>query len=129
MTASPCLRTTMQLALVVVLCSGPALAQSDVGSVYCGTPVETGISVVFSALAALGLPAGMFFTGRSGLAYMRSTGNPNAQNQARRDLILSGIGLGVVIMALVAPEIVAKFGNEIGFSFSECVTPFAGSSS
>ncbi|WP_135305401.1 pilin [Haloarcula amylovorans] len=100
------------------------MAQTDVGSVYCGTAVETAISVVFGAFAALGLPAAMIFTGRSGLSYMRSTGNPNQQNEARRDLILSMTGLGIVFLALMAPEIINKFGSEIGFSFSDCVSPF-----
>ncbi|WP_236044940.1 hypothetical protein [Haloarcula nitratireducens] len=100
------------------------MAQTEVGSVYCGTAVETAISVVFGALAALGLPAAMIFTGRSGLSYMRSTGNPNQQNEARRDLILSMTGLGIVFLAIMAPEIINKFGSEIGFSFSNCVSPF-----
>lgn len=126
--ANPTVRVCTQLALITILFSTPAVAQTDVGNIYCGTPVETGITVIFGAIAALGLPAGMFYTGRSGLSYMRSTGDPNRQETARRDLILSGVGLAVVIMALVAPEIITKFGDQIGFSFSDCVTPFSGSS-
>ncbi len=121
---NPRFRSLLQLSLITVLFSGSAMAQTDVGSVYCGTAVETAISVVFGAFAALGLPAAMIFTGRSGLSYMRSTGNPNQQNEARRDLILSMTGLGIVFLALMAPEIINKFGSEIGFSFSDCVSPF-----
>ncbi|WP_209309578.1 pilin [Haloarcula amylovorans] len=125
-TSNPRFRSLLQLSLIVVLFSGSAMAQTSVGSVYCGTPVETAISLVFGAIAALGMPAAMFFTGRSGLSYMRATGNPNQQNQARQDLILSVTGLAIVFLALIAPEIISKLGSELGFSFSSCVNPFGG---
>ncbi|GCF15983.1 hypothetical protein Harman_39180 [Haloarcula mannanilytica] len=110
--------------LVVVVFSGTAMGQTDVGDIYCDTAVEDGVDVVFGALAGLGLPATMVFVGRSGLSYMRASGNPNQQNEARRDLILSLVGLGVVVLAIVAPELITKFGDNVGFGFSDCVTPF-----
>lgn len=100
------------------------MAQTDVGNIYCGTAVEAGIDVVFGAIAGLGLPATMVFVGRSGLSYMRASGNPNQQNEARRDLILSLVGLGVVVLAIVSPELITKFGDNVGFGFSDCVAPF-----
>ena len=121
---TPGVRPATQLLLILTLFAGSALGQTDVGDIYCGTAVESGINVVFGALAGLGLPATMVFVGRSGLSYMRASGNPNQQNEARRDLILSLVGLGVVVLAIVAPELITKFGNNVGFGFSDCVTPF-----
>lgn len=51
---------TMWIALLVIM-AGSATAQSDVGDVYCGTGVETGITIVFGAIAGLGLPATGFY--------------------------------------------------------------------
>lgn len=121
---TPGVRQTTQLLLLLTLFAGSAMGQTDVGNIYCGTAVEDGVDVVFGALAGLGLPATMVFVGRSGLSYMRASGNPNQQNEARRDLILSLVGLGVVVLAIVAPELITKFGDNIGFGFSDCVTPF-----
>lgn len=108
----------------VVAQSGNGTNASAIGSVYCGTAVADGIGLLFGALAALGLPAAMFFTGRSGLKYMRATGNPNKKNQARTDLILSGVGFMVIVLAITAPELIDKMGSTLGFSFSKCVKPF-----
>jgi hypothetical protein len=105
----------------------PVVAQtnnSTIGSVFCGTPVADGIGLVFGAIAGLGLPATMFFMGRSGLSYMRSSGNPNKKNKARSDLILTATGFGIVALAIVAPELVDKVGSTIGFGFSSCVMPY-----
>jgi hypothetical protein len=110
--------------LFVTLAIAPAAAQSDVGDVYCDTGVETGIDLVFSAVAGLGLPATMFYTGKSGLAYMRAGGNPERKNAAKEKLVMSGIGFAIVVLALIAPEIIDKVGSQIGFTFSDCVKPF-----
>jgi hypothetical protein len=58
------------------------------------------------------------------MSYMRSSGNPNQQMEARKDLILSLVGLGVVVLAIVSPELISKFGDQIGFGFSDCVKPY-----
>ena len=121
---SPVFKRSAQLLLLVTLFSGSALAQTNLGDIYCGTTVETGISVVFGAIIGLGLPATMVFVGRSGMSYMRSSGSPNQQMEARKDLILSLVGFGIIVLAIVSPELVAKFGNELGIGFSDCVRPF-----
>jgi len=117
-------KRSLQLLLLVTLFSGAAMAQTDLGSIYCGTAVEDGIGTVFGAIAALGLPATMIFVGRSGISYMRSSGNPNQQMEARKDLILSMVGLGIVVLAIVSPELISKFGDQLGFGFSDCVKPY-----
>lgn len=101
----------------------PAMAQSGVGDVYCGTGVETGINIVFGALAGLGLPATAFFIGRSGLSYMRAGGNPEKKNKAKEKLVMSVIGFGIIVFALISPELIDKIGSQMGFSFSDCVKP------
>lgn len=121
-TSNPTLVRSVQIYLAIALFSGPALAQ-PLGDVYCGTPVESLITLVFGALIGLGLPVSMFYVGRSGLSYMRASGNPNQQNEARRDLILSMTGFGVIVLSVVAPEIASKFADEAGFAFSNCVKP------
>lgn len=121
---SPPVRHSTQVLLVVALFAGPAMGQTDLGSVYCGTAIEDGIGLVFGSIIALGLPAAMFFVGRSGLSYMRSTGNPQQQNAARKDLILSGLGFMIVVLAIVSPEIIANVSGQLGFSFSDCVKPY-----
>lgn len=124
--SNPTVQRLTQLALVLVLFSGTAMA--DMGDVYCGTPVERLLNITFQALAGLGLPVAMFFTGRSGLAYMRASSNPNQQNEARKDLILSMVGFGVLILAIVSPEVISKFADAAGFTFSDCVNPLKSSS-
>jgi hypothetical protein len=121
---SPTVRLSALVLLVGTLFAGPAMGQTDLGSIYCDTAVETGISVVFGAIIALGLPAAMFFVGRSGLGYMRSTGDPQQQMEARKDLILSGVGFMVVVLAIVSPQIISNLGGELAFSFSDCVKPY-----
>jgi hypothetical protein len=121
---SPVFKRSAQLLLLATLFSGAAMAQTDLGSIYCDTAVEDGINVVFGAVIGLGLPATMVFVGRSGMSYMRSSGNPNQQMEARKDLILSMVGLGVVMLAIVSPELISKFGDQIGFGFSDCVKPY-----
>ncbi|WP_240334860.1 pilin [Halorussus sp. MSC15.2] len=103
---------------------GPAAAQSQVGDVYCNTGVATGIDLVFSAVAGLGLPATGYYTGKAGLSYMRAGGNPEQQNEAKEKLVMSGIGFGIVVLALVSPELIDKIGSQMGFGFSDCVKPF-----
>ncbi|WP_305082478.1 hypothetical protein [Natrinema sp. DC36] len=114
---------TVWAALIVVL-SGTAVAQSDVGNVYCGTGVETGIGIVFGAVAGLGLPATGFYIGRAGLSYMRAGGNPEKKNRAKEKLVMSGIGFGILVLALISPELIDKVGSQMGFGFSDCVKPF-----
>lgn len=121
---TPVVRLATQTLLVVAVFTGPAMGQTNLGSVYCGTAVETGISVVFGSIIALGLPAAMFFVGRSGLGYMRSTGNPQQQNEARKDLILSGVGFMIVVLAIVSPQIISNLGDQLAFGFSDCVKPY-----
>ncbi|WP_135536438.1 pilin [Halostella pelagica] len=114
---------TMGLAFLVVAV-GPAAAQSQVGDVYCDTGVATGIDLVFGAVAGLGLPATGFYTGKAGLSYMRAGGNPEKKNDAKEKLVMSGIGFGIVTLALVSPELIDKVGSQMGFGFSDCVKPF-----
>lgn len=122
---SPTFQRAIQFSLVLVLFSGTAMAQTTVGDTYCGTSVEGLLDITFGALVALGLPATMFYVGRSGLSYMRSSGNPNQQNEARKDLIMSMTGFGVIILAIVSPEIISKFATAADFTFSDCVNPLA----
>lgn len=121
---SPAVRRSSLALLVVTVFTGPAMAQSDLGSIYCGTAVETGISIVFGAIVALGLPSAMFFVGRSGLGYMRATGQPQQQMEARKDLILSGVGFMIVVLAIVSPQIISNLGDQLAFGFSDCVKPY-----
>jgi len=114
---------TMGLAFLVVAV-GPAAAQNQVGDVYCNTGVATGIDLVFGAVAGLGLPATGFYTGKAGLSYMRAGGNPEKKNDAKEKLVMSGIGFGIVTLALVSPELIDKVGSQMGFGFSDCVKPF-----
>ncbi|WP_232820550.1 pilin [Halorussus litoreus] len=91
---------------------------------YCNTGVATGINLVFSAVAGLGLPATGYYTGKAGLSYMRAGGNPEKKNEAKEKLVMSGIGFGIVVLALVSPELIDKVGSQMGFGFSDCVKPF-----
>ncbi|WP_394342683.1 pilin [Natrinema hispanicum] len=106
------------------LASGSVAAQSNVGDVYCGTGVETGIDIVFGAVAGLGLPATGFYVGRAGLSYMRAGGNPEKKNQAKEKLVMSCVGFGIIVLALISPELIDKVGSQMGFGFSDCVRPF-----
>jgi hypothetical protein len=108
----------------LVVAVGPAAAQNQVGDVYCNTGVATGIDLVFGAIAGLGLPATGFYTGKAGLSYMRAGGNPERKNEAKEKLVMSGIGFGIVVLALVSPELIDKVGSQMGFGFSDCVKPF-----
>ncbi len=117
------LSLSMGLAFLVVAV-GPAAAQSQVGDVYCGTGVDTGIDLVFGAIAGLGLPATGFYTGKAGLSYMRAGGNPEKKNDAKEKLVMSGIGFGIVVLALISPTLIDKVGSQMGFGFSDCVKPF-----
>ena len=124
-TASPTFRRAVQFSLVLLLFTGTAMAQTTFGDTYCGTSVEGLLDVTFGALVGLGLPATMFYVGRSGLSYMRASGNPNQQNEARKDLILSMTGFGVILLAIVSPELISKFATQANFTFSDCVNPLA----
>ncbi|SDE01310.1 hypothetical protein SAMN05192552_10992 [Natrinema hispanicum] len=108
----------------IALASGSVAAQSNVGDVYCGTGVETGIGIVFGAVAGLGLPATGFYVGRAGLSYMRAGGNPEKKNQAKEKLVMSCVGFGIIVLALISPELIDKVGSQMGFGFSDCVKPF-----
>lgn len=108
----------------LALAVAPAAAQSDVGGIYCGTGVDAGITILFGALAGLGLPATAFFVGRSGLSYMQAGGNPEKKNDAKQKLVMAGIGFGIIVLALLSPAIVDNVGSQMGFSFSDCVRPF-----
>jgi len=108
----------------IALASGSVAAQSNVGDVYCGTGVETGINIVFGAVAGLGLPATGFYVGRAGLSYMRAGGNPEKKNQAKEKLVMSCVGFGIIVLALISPELIDKVGSQMGFGFSDCVRPF-----
>jgi len=79
---------------------------------------------VFGAIAGLGLPATAFYIGTAGLSYMRAGGNPEKKNDAKEKLVMSGIGFGIVVLALVSPELIDKVGSQMGFGFSDCVKPF-----
>ncbi|WP_257300547.1 pilin [Haloarchaeobius sp. FL176] len=99
-------------------------APDDVGTVYCDTGVETGIDLVFGAVAGLGLPATGYYMSKGGLSYMRAGGNPEKKNQAKERLVMSGVGFAIVVLALLSPELVDKIGSQMGFGFSDCVKPF-----
>lgn len=109
----------------LVLATGiAAAAPDDVGNVYCDTGVETGIDLVFGAVAGLGLPATGYYMSKGGLSYMRAGGNPEKKNKAKERLVMSAIGFGIVVLALLSPELVDKIGTQMGFGFSDCVKPF-----
>ncbi|MCD2205074.1 pilin [Halobacterium sp. KA-6] len=108
----------------LALAVGPAAAASNVGSVYCDTGVATGIDLIFGAVAGLGLPITGLYTGKAGLSYMTAGGNPEKKNKAKDQLVMSGIGFGIVVLALVSPELIDNVGSQMGFGFSECVKPF-----
>ncbi len=108
----------------ILLATGTAAAQDDVGNVYCDTGVETGIDLVFGAVAGLGLPATGYYMSKGGLSYMRAGGNPEKKNKAKERLVMSAIGFGIVVLALLSPELVDKIGTQMGFGFSDCVKPF-----
>lgn len=117
------LTLTMGIVFLVVAV-GPVAAQNQVGDVYCNTGVATGIDLVFGAIAGLGLPATGFYTGKAGLSYMRAGGNPEKKNDAKEKLVMSGIGFGIIVLALISPELIDKVGSQMGFGFSDCVKPF-----
>lgn len=122
-------RTTVAVSLAIGLValwflSSPATAQTDVGDVYCGTGVATGIDLVFGALAGLGLPVTGIYMGKAGFSYMNAGGDLEKQQTARQNLVGAGIGFGIVTLALVSPELIDKVGSQMGFGFSDCVTPF-----
>jgi len=105
---------------------GPAAESNQVGDVYCNhTGVATGIDLVFGAIAGLRLPATAVYirtAGRDrtcGLAAI-----PQKKNDAKEKLVMSGIGFGIVVLALVSPELIDKVGSQMGFGFSDCVKPF-----
>jgi len=102
----------------------PASAQESVGSVYCDTVVERGIDMLFGAIAGLGLPVTLFYVIRGGVSYMRAGGRPQRKDDAREQVVMAGVGFGIVLLALAAPELIDKFGSQLGFGFSECVQPF-----
>lgn len=109
---------------LLVLAADPVAAQSDVGEIYCDTGVDTGISILFGALAGLGLPATALYVGRSGLSYMQAGGNPERKNAAKQKLVMSGVGFAIIVLALLSPELIDNVGSQMGFSFSDCVKPF-----
>lgn len=94
----------MWMALLIIM-TGSATAQSDVGDVYCGTGVETGITIVFGAIAGLGLPATGFYVCRAGLSYMRAGGNPEKKNTAKERLVMSGLASGLSSLRSSRPSL------------------------
>jgi len=114
----------MFVALLMLVAVEPASAQESVGSVYCDTVVERGIDMVFGAIAGLGLPVTLFYIIRGGVNYMRAGGRPQRKDDAREQVLMAGVGFGIVLLALAAPELIDKFGSQLGFGFSECVQPF-----
>lgn len=115
---------TLGVAVALVAMTSPVAAQTKLGGIYCGTAVQTGINVLFTLLAGLGLPIAMFFTGRSGLQYMFAGGNPKMKNKAKESLIMSAVGFSLIIGAILLPGLITKIGNQFGFSFSSCVVPY-----
>lgn len=114
----------MFVALLMLIAVEPASAQESVGSVYCDTVVERGIDMVFGAIAGLGLPVTLFYIIRGGVSYMRAGGRPQRKDDAREQVLMAGVGFGIVLLALAAPELIDKFGSQLGFGFSDCVQPF-----
>jgi len=108
----------------LVVAVGPAAAQNQVGDVYCNTGVATGIDLVFGAIAGLGLPATAFLH-RDGWPLVHAGWRQSEKkNDAKEKLVMSGIGFGIVVLALVSPELIDKVGSQMGFGFSDCVKPF-----
>jgi len=96
---TPWVVRSTQLILLVALFSGSAMAQTELGSLYCDTAVEDIINVVFTAFAGLGLPATMFFVSRSGSdTEIESTfqrpatpiGTPTAQRESCPRTLIEG---------------------------------------
>ncbi|AQL44443.1 hypothetical protein BV210_02410 [Halorientalis sp. IM1011] len=115
------LSTSLAFLLVSV---GPAAAQSDLGSVWCGTGVDTGITIAIGAIAGLGLPWTIFSIAQAGIAYERAGGNPEKQNSAKEKLVKSAIGFGIIILAVLSPAIINNVGGQMGFGFADCMNPF-----
>lgn len=118
------LRTVLFVGLLSIIAVDPVSAQQSVGSVYCDTAVEAGIDMVFGAIAGLGLPVTLLYIARGGVNYMRAGGRPQRKDDAREQVVMAGVGFGVVLLALAAPELIDKFGSQLGFGFSDCVQPF-----
>lgn len=117
-------RTATASLLVLVFATAPVAAQTAIGDLYCGTGVETGIDIIFGAIAGLGLPVTMLYLAKGGLDYMRTGANLERRSQARDQLVMAGLGFGVIVLALIAPGIITKVGGLMGFTFSSCVQPF-----
>lgn len=101
-----------------------AAEEQQLGSIYCGTGVETLINTIFGAIIALGLPIALFYAIKGALAYTRSGGNPEKEKKGRDTLTNAGIGLGIQIGVLILPTLIDKMFAVIDMGFSSCVTPF-----
>lgn len=103
---------------------GPAAAQSDLGSVWCGTGVDTGITIAVGAMAGLGLPWTIFSIVQAGIAYERAGGNPEKRNEAKEKLVKSAVGFAIITLAVLSPAIINNIGSQMGFGFADCMNPF-----
>lgn len=109
--------------LVLIVASSPAAAQ-QLGEVYCGTAIENIIDTLFSAMLGLALPVSLAYTGFSGFRYMRAGGNPESERQAKQKLTYGVMGLLIVMLVLILPELADKLFSTVGAGFSDCVKPF-----
>lgn len=115
----------ISMALVfLTLVTAPVGAQSDLGSVWCGTGVDTGANIIIGGLAGLVLPATMLFMIRAGLSYERAGGNPEKKNEAKNQLVMSAVGFIIVALAVLSPAIIDNIGSQMGFGFADCMYPF-----
>lgn len=108
----------------LVMTTGTAAAETELGSIFCDTGVETLITTFFGALVALGMPVALFYLIKGGLKYSRSGGNPETEKKAKEELKNAIVGLGIMVGVLVLPTLIDKMFAVINMGFSSCVTPF-----
>lgn len=110
--------------LMMALMTGTASAQTELGSIYCDTSIETLIGTFFGALMGLALPVTLLYMAFAGFKYTRAGGNPEKEQEAKQKLYYSGMGLVIIIAVFVVPEVANKLFSTVGMGFSSCVTPF-----
>lgn len=121
---APTAKYSAALVLFMLIAVEPVAAQQDFGYIYCGTAIETFINITFTALIGLAVPIAMLYTGLSGYRYMRSGGNPDKEAEAKNQLKYSLIGMGVIVLVIIFPELADKLFSQFGYAISDCVKPF-----
>ena len=111
--------------LMMTFMTGTAAAETTkLGSIYCGTSIETLIGTFFGGMMGLALPLSLIYMVFSGFKYTRAGGNPEKEREAKKKLYYAGMGLAIIVGVLVIPEVANKIFSTVGMGFSSCVTPF-----